>query len=141
MFCLWSADIPLYKLNNKHIINLFYHIGHSLPSETTRKKIVLQLSADVLQRIRNAVHDKQMFLDVDKRTLFGMHYLNILVGSVETSNVSYLCNGEPLPCAPNSNSISHTVDDAVNTRTAGVAISVQRPAAVILTASLKTRFH
>ena len=25
-----SADIPLYKLNNKHIKNLFHDIGHSL---------------------------------------------------------------------------------------------------------------
>ena len=30
-----SADIPLYKLNNKHIKILFRDIGHRLPSETT----------------------------------------------------------------------------------------------------------
>ena len=30
-----SAGIPLYKLNNTHIKNLFYDIGHRLPSETT----------------------------------------------------------------------------------------------------------
>ena len=28
-----SADIPLYKLNNTHIKNLFCDIGHRLPSE------------------------------------------------------------------------------------------------------------
>ena len=28
-----SADIPLYKLNNTHIKNLFRDIGHRLPSE------------------------------------------------------------------------------------------------------------
>ena len=32
-----SADIPLYKLNNTHIKNLFRDIGHRLPSETTCK--------------------------------------------------------------------------------------------------------
>ena len=47
-----SADIPLYKLNNKNIKDLF-HIGHSLPS--TCGKTVLQLSADELERMRNAV--------------------------------------------------------------------------------------
>ena len=30
-----SADIPLYKLNNTHIKNLFREIGHRLPSEPT----------------------------------------------------------------------------------------------------------
>ena len=31
----YSADIQLYKINNKHIKNLFQEIDHSLPSETT----------------------------------------------------------------------------------------------------------
>ena len=30
-----SVDIPLYKLNNSHIKNLFHDIGHRLPSEPT----------------------------------------------------------------------------------------------------------
>ena len=30
-----SADIPLYKLNNTHIKNVYRDIGHRLPSETT----------------------------------------------------------------------------------------------------------
>ena len=50
-----SADIPLYKLSNKRIKNLFHDIGHSLPSETTCRKTELHLSADEFQRIRNAI--------------------------------------------------------------------------------------
>ena len=69
-----SADIPLHKLNNKHIKNLFHDIGHSLPSETTCGKTVLQLSADELQQIRNAVNDKQICLVVDEITLSGTEY-------------------------------------------------------------------
>ena len=57
-----SADIPLYKLNNTHIKNLFRDIGHRLPSETICRRIAVQLRDDELKRIRNAVHDKQMFL-------------------------------------------------------------------------------
>jgi len=33
-----SANIPLYKLNNKHVKNLFSDIGHSLPAESTCRK-------------------------------------------------------------------------------------------------------
>ena len=85
-----SADIPLYKLNNTHIKNLFRDIGHRLPSKTTCRQRALQLSEDELKRIRNAVHDKQIFLIVDESTLSSMQYLNILVGSLETQHVSYL---------------------------------------------------
>ena len=50
------ADIPLYKLNNTQIKNLFRDSGHRLPSETTCRRTALQLSQDELNRIRNAVH-------------------------------------------------------------------------------------
>ena len=41
-----SADISLYKQNYEHINNQFHDIGHSLPSETTCRKAVLQLSGE-----------------------------------------------------------------------------------------------
>ena len=41
-----SADIPLYKLDNTHIKNLFRDIGHRLPSETTCRRTAPQLSED-----------------------------------------------------------------------------------------------
>ena len=63
-----SADIPLYKLNNTHIKNLFRDIGHRLLSEITCRRTALQLSEDELKRIRNAVYDKQIFLIVDEST-------------------------------------------------------------------------
>ena len=45
-----SADIPLYKLNNMHIINLFHDIGYRLPFESTCRRTALQLSEDELKR-------------------------------------------------------------------------------------------
>ena len=67
----WSADVPLNKLNHKHMKNLFYDIGQGLPSETTRRKTVLHLSADEVQGIRNAVPHKQIFLVLDESTPSG----------------------------------------------------------------------
>ena len=46
-----SADMPLYKLNNTHIKNLFRGIGHRLPSETICTGTTLKLSEDELKRI------------------------------------------------------------------------------------------
>ena len=108
-----SADIPLYKLNHTHIKNLFRDIGHRLPSETTCRRTALQLSEDELTRIRNAVHDKQIFLIVDENTLSGTQYLNILMENLETPHFSYLYDCQPLKCATNSNIIAQAVDDAV----------------------------
>ena len=82
-----SADIPLHKLHNTHIKNLFRGIGYRLPSETTCRRTALQFSEDELKRIRNAVHDKQIFVVFDESTLSSMQYLNILVGSLETPHV------------------------------------------------------
>ena len=101
-----SADILLCKLNYKHIKNLFHDICHSLPSETTCRNTVLQPSADESERIRNAVHLRQVFLAFDESTLSGIQYLNILFGSLEILNVSYLCDCQPSPCVPNSNCIT-----------------------------------
>ena len=74
---------------------------------------MLQLSADKLQWIRNAVHDKQIFLVVDESHLSGMQYFNILVGSLETALVSYLHGYQPLPCAPMATTFAQAVNDAV----------------------------
>ena len=87
--------------------------GHRLSSETTCRQTALRLSEDELKRIRNAVHDKQIFLIVDENTLSGTQYLNILFGNLETPHVSYLYDCQPLKCAPNSNIIAQAVDDAV----------------------------
>ena len=76
-----SADIPVCKLNNKHITNLYHDIGHSFQFVTICRKIVLQLSADQLQRMRNFVHYKQIFLVFDESILSGIQFLNILVVS------------------------------------------------------------
>ena len=103
----------MYKFNNTHLKNLFRDVGHRLASETTCRRTTLQLSEDELKRIRNAVHDKQIFVIVDESTLSGTQYLNILVGSLETPHVSYLYDCQPLKCAPNSNIIAQAVDDAV----------------------------
>ena len=84
-----------------------------MPSETTCRRTALQLSEDEIKRIRNTVHDKQIFLIVSESTLSGTQYLNIPVGSLETSYVRYLYDFQPLECAPNSNIIAQAVDNAV----------------------------
>ena len=57
-----SVDIPLYKLNNTHIKNLFRDIGHRLPSETTCRRTALQLSEDELKQYEILFMTNKFFL-------------------------------------------------------------------------------
>ena len=108
-----SADVSINKLKNKHIKHLFRDNGHRLPSETTCRRAALQLSEDKLKQIRNAVHDKQVFLIVDESSLSDTQYLTILVESLETPHVSYFYDNQLLKCAPNSSIIVQAVNDAI----------------------------
>ena len=74
---------------------------------------MLQLSADDLQSLRNAAHDKQIFLVVGKSTLSGIQYLNFLLETLETLQVSYLYDCQPPPSVPDINIIAQAVEDAV----------------------------
>ena len=68
---------------------------------------MLQLSANELQRIKNTVHDKEIFLVVNTIcNYFSWKPRN-------SSRQLYLYDYHSLPCAPSSNSITQAVDDAV----------------------------
>ena len=86
-----------------------------MPSETTCKRTALQLSEDELKRIRNAVHDKQIFVIVDESTFVWHAIVEYFNGkpwyTIRQLLVQYDC--QPLKCAPNSNIIAQAVDDAV----------------------------
>ena len=84
-----------------------------MPFETTCRRTAQHLSENELERLRNAVHGKQIFLTVDESTLSGTQYLNILVGSHKTPHVSCLYDCQPLKCASNCNIIAQAVDDVV----------------------------
>ena len=74
---LLSTKISLYKINNKHAKNILSDFCHGLPFETTCRKAMPKLGADKLQRIRNTVNDKQVFLVVDGNTLFDTQYFTL----------------------------------------------------------------
>ena len=74
--------------------------------------------------MRNIVHGKQIFLVVEKSNLLGIKYLNILMGSVETTHVNYLHDYQSLPCAPSSNSATETVSNTVRSHEITEALCV-----------------
>ena len=60
-----SADIPLYKLNNKELQNPFKEMGHTLPSETScRGK--LELADLEFCKVSDLVQSREIFLICDE---------------------------------------------------------------------------
>ena len=83
------ADIPLYKLQNSEMIKLFYSIGNPLPSETTCQRKINDLADEELERIKSLLTE-DVFMVIDESELCGLHYLNVLVGSMNHPQVAYL---------------------------------------------------
>ena len=84
-----AADIPLYKGNNPTLKRLFRDIGHSLPSETCRKKVE-ELGNDELDNVKKRMYDKEIFIGCDESDISGKQYLSILVGTVDKPEITYL---------------------------------------------------
>ena len=108
-----AADIPLYKLNHPALKSLFAAIGKSLPSETAVRASVAQLASQKEENIRELLWDKKVFLILDEAEVAKQKYINVLVGSLDTPNETFLIECLPLDSSSNVNSsiILHTVDD------------------------------
>ena len=110
-----AADIPLHKLNHPALKSLFAAMGKSLPSETAARASVAQLASQKEENIRELLRDKKVFLIVDEAEVAKQKYINVLVGSLDTPNETFLIECLPLDSSSNVNSsiILHTVDDVL----------------------------
>ena len=108
-----AADIPLYKLNHPSLKSLFATTGKVLPSATAARASVAKLSYKKEEQIRELLFDKQIFLIVDETGIAKRKYINVLVGSLDTPNNTFLIDCLPLESGTNVNSsiILHPVDD------------------------------
>ena len=61
-----SADIPLFKLRNPHIVSLFADLGQAVPSETVCRDYVHELAEAETSHIQQRIQGKKVFLIVDE---------------------------------------------------------------------------
>src|SRR5713101_2509779 len=81
-----SADIPFHKLNNFYFKNfLKKYIDFAIPEESTlRKNYTKDVYEDTLQKIRNTIGEKDIFLMIDETTDVESRYVfNVLVGKLD----------------------------------------------------------
>lgn len=77
-----SADIPLHKLNNPAITDLFQYLGHIPPSETSCRSRVNSLAEEELNSIIEGLTGKQIFMVIDEAEVSGQKFVNTLVGNI-----------------------------------------------------------
>lgn len=108
-----EANIPLHKLAHPSIRQLFQETGRTVPSATSCRNVVDQLSQEAFDEVRKKLSNKKIFLMVDESEVSGAKFVNVLVGSLDNPHITYLWRCEHMESAINAQLIIHQVDDAV----------------------------
>lgn len=85
-----SADIPLHKLRNPNMVNLFKSMNHPLPSETTCRAQIDKILEKIIQSVKYKILNEQIFLIFDETCHNGMNIGHTLVGILKEPSITYL---------------------------------------------------
>ena len=66
-----ASDIPLYKVNNPELQDLFRTMGQALPSESCCRSRVSTLAENRVKEIKEKIFGKEVFLVVDETDIRG----------------------------------------------------------------------
>jgi len=108
-----SADIPLKKLQNKELKQLFKDIGKTLLSESACRRKAAEMEEREIGRVKNLIYEQKIFLVVDESEISGNKYLNIFVGLLDEPDKTYLIACKVLPKSPTARSICQEIDDCL----------------------------
>jgi len=104
---LLLANIPLNKLNNEHFRKfLEKYIKVDIPDESTLRKNYVELCYnDTMQKIRDYVGNKKIWVSMDETTdVEGRYVVNVIIGTLELENAGkiFLLHTDVLEKANNS---------------------------------------
>ena len=77
-----AADIPLHKLRNPHLVQLFADLGQSVPSESSCRNYVETSAESETERLRQLFENKNAFVVIDETELNKVKYVNVLIGDI-----------------------------------------------------------
>lgn len=108
-----SADIPLYKLRNANIINLFQSMNHPLPSESTCRSYIDKINAELFDKIAQTVQNQKIFLLFDETSVNGTIYGHILLGTMENPVQTYLARSSIFPKSLSASDVAIAIDEVL----------------------------
>lgn len=108
-----SADIPLHKLRNPELRNLFKSINNPLPAESVSRERVNFLYVEEIKRLTDHFLNKPVFIMADESEIRDVKYFNILVGLVEEPSKTYLVDCVPSTKSPDHKFVLQCLLDAI----------------------------
>ena len=108
-----ASDIPLEKVQNQSLKNLFESLGQKLPSESTCRLKVHELSSKEDLQIKEKLLNKEVFFIMDGTDLNRKKFLHTLCGTLDDPSATYLIKCTILEASPTSQTILHEFDDIV----------------------------
>lgn len=85
-----SADIPLHKLLNPALKDMFQFLGHTAPSVSCCRARVFDLATSEADRLKTLLTGKDLFMVIDESDVSGRKFVNVLVGDIEQPSKVYL---------------------------------------------------
>ena len=86
-----SADIPLAKLRNDALKNLFNESKAPLPSESMSRRILYELIDDYSIKITMVFVKKDIYIIADESEINSAKFMNILAGDIAVqTNTTYV---------------------------------------------------
>ena len=107
-----GANIPLYKLRNNNVINLFKKLKCPIPSETTARDMVKDLASEKIQEIKEIVKNNKIFIIIDETQIKNSKFVSVLIGCLKKPNISFLIKTVPI-VSISSQTIVHIIDDCL----------------------------
>ncbi|KAG0433983.1 CGG triplet repeat-binding protein 1 [Dictyocoela muelleri] len=108
-----NSNIPLYKLRNNSIKNMFQKLGVNLSCETTLRKLVSKLYKNHMITLKNNLFGKSIYLIIDETQFNQRKFINILMGDIEDPRNIYLTACKEIFGCVDSNIISVQVDNVL----------------------------
>ena len=108
-----AADIPLKKLQNPNLKQLFESMNHPLPSESTCRNSVEKIHDKMINQIKSIIQNKQIFIVFDETTLGKDSYAHTLIGTIDSPSKSYLVECESLSESLNAAKVCQLVDSTI----------------------------
>lgn len=107
-----SADIPLYKLRNPKVTQLFTNLGQQVPSESSCRSHVATLAESQQEHIKDLLKNKTIFMVIDEIEHSKTKYFNVLVGDTAAPEQTYLVECSIVE-AVNQQVVTQKIDDVL----------------------------
>jgi len=108
-----SANIPLHKVRNSNMKNLFNFMKHPIPSESTLRRSINNVYLENVQNLKSLFERKPIFVIVDETRKDNIRYANVLMGTLEVPEKAYMVDCVEIIVSLNAIYICNLVKDCL----------------------------